>query len=56
MLNIIFMRNKIKNDNNIEFLTYQSVLSKQLLIEKEICIAQNQEHKFTKLNPTLKNL
>ncbi len=54
MLNIIFIKNKIKNDNNIEFLTYQSLLKRQLLIEKEICIAQNQEHKFTKFNPLLR--
>ncbi len=46
----------IKNDNNIEFLTYLSLFKKQLLIEKEICIAQNQEHKFTKINPVLENL
>ncbi len=31
-------------------------LKRQLLIEKEICIAQNQEHKFTKFNPELENL
>ncbi len=42
---------KIKNDNNIEFLTYLSLLKKQLLIDKKICIAQNQEHKFTKFKP-----
>ncbi len=47
---------KIKNDNNIEFHTYLTLLKRQLLIEKEICIAQNQEHKFTKLNPILENL
>ncbi len=45
-----------KNDNNIEFLTYLSLLKRQLLIEKEICIAQNQEHKFTKFSPVLENL
>ncbi len=47
---------KIKNGNNIEFLTYLSLLKRQLLIEKEICIAQNQEHNFTKFNPVLENL
>ncbi len=47
---------KIKNDNNIEFLTYLSLLKRQLLIEKELCIAQNQEHKFTKFNPVLEKL
>ncbi len=51
----IYQKN-IKNDNNIEFLTYLSLLKRQLLIEKEICIAQNQEHKFTKLNPVLEKL
>ncbi len=35
-----------RNDNNIEFLTYLSLLKRKLLIEKEIWIAQNQEHKF----------
>ncbi len=47
---------KVTNDNNIEFLTYLSLLKRQLLIDKEICIAQNQEHKFTKFNPALENL
>ncbi len=47
---------KIKNANSIEFLTYLSLLKRQLLTEKEICIAQNQEHKFTKFNPVLENL
>ncbi len=56
MLNIIFIRNKIKNDNNIDFLTYLSLLKRQLLIEKEICIGKNQEHKFTKFNSVLENL
>ncbi len=46
---------QIKNDHNIEF-TYMSLLKRQLLIEKEICFAQNQEHKFTKFNPVLENL
>ncbi len=47
---------KIKNVNNIEFLSYLSLLKKQLLIEKEICIAQNQEHNFTKFNHVLVDL
>ncbi len=47
---------KIKNDNKIKFLTYLTFLKKQLLIEKEICIAQNQEHKFIKFNRVLENL
>ncbi len=51
----IYQKN-IKNNNKIEFLTYLSLLKKQLLIEKEICIAQNQEHKFTKFKPVLENL
>ncbi len=29
---------------------------RHLLIEREICIAQNQEHKFIKFNPALENL
>ncbi len=53
---IFIYQKKIKNDNNIEILTYLSLLKKQLLIEKEICIAQNQEHKFTKFNHVLQNL
>ncbi len=56
MLNILFIRNKLRNDNKIKFLTYLVLLKKQLLIEKEICIAQNQEHKFTKFNLILENL
>ncbi len=47
---------KIKNDNKIKFLNYLSLLKKQSLIENEICIAQHQEHKFTKFNPVLENL
>ncbi len=47
----IYQKN-IKNHNNIEFLTYLSLLKRQLLIEREICIAQNQEYKFTKFNST----
>ncbi len=31
-------QNKVKNDNNIVFLTYMSLLKKQLLIENEICL------------------
>ncbi len=54
MLNIIYQK-IIKNDNNIEILTYLSLLKRQLLIEKEICIAQNQAHKFNKFNPILEN-
>ncbi len=46
-------QNKIKNDNKIEFLPCLSLLKKWLLIEKLICIAHNQEHKFTKFNPVL---
>ncbi len=47
---------KINNDNNIDFLSYLSLLKRQLLIEREICIAQSQEHKFIKFNPVLENL
>ncbi len=43
-------------DNNIDFLSYVSLLKRLLLIEREICIAQNQEHKLIKFNPVLENL
>ncbi len=49
-------QNQIKKGNKIEFLTYMYLLKKQLLIETEICIAQNQEHKLTKFNPVFENL
>ncbi len=42
-------QNKINNDNNIDFLSYLSLLKRHLLIEREICIAQSQEHKFSNL-------
>ncbi len=35
----IYQKN-IKNDNNIEFLTYLFLLKRQLLIEKEICMVR----------------
>ncbi len=47
---------KINNDNNIDFPSYLSLLKRHLLIEREICIAQSQEHKFIKFNPVLENL
>ncbi len=56
MQNILFTRKKINNDNNIDFLSYLPLLKRQLLIEREICIAQIQEHKFIKFNPVLENI
>ncbi len=53
---ILFIRKKINNDNNIDFLSHLSLLKRHLLIEREICMAQNQEHKFIKFNPVLENL
>ncbi len=47
---------KINNDNNIDFLSYLSLLKRHSIIEREICIAQRQEHKFIKFNPVLENL
>ncbi len=42
-----------KKYNNIDFLSYLSLLKRHLLIEREICTAQSQEHKFIKFNPVL---
>ncbi len=42
-----------KNYNNKDFLSYLSLFKRQLLIQREICIAQSQEQKFIKFNPVL---
>ncbi len=53
---IFYLPEKNHNDNNANFLSYLSLLKIHLLIERKICIAQNQEHKFIKFNPVLENL
>ncbi len=54
--NHFIYQKKINNDNNIDFRSYLSLLKRHLLIEREICIAQSQEHMFIKFNPVLEHL
>ncbi len=49
MQNILYNQKKINNyNNNIDFLSYLSLLKRHLLIEREIYFAQSQEYKFIK--------